>query len=306
MDRVVPPIPNLIIGGTTKAGTTAVFNYLSGHPQVCASRKKETWFCVAGYTGDVQRDRRLAASYFPRGAESAAIRVEATAGFLADAFRVVPRLRKILLDPRFLFLLRSPPERLHSYYNLQVSKFTVPREVSFADFVAMALRYANGEPVPEAEFDSVHLEALRHGNYGGFLQVYLDAFPRERIAVEFYESLRADPAALMRRLCRFLQISAAYYDDYAFQRKNATYWARSDRLHRAAIGVNDKLERVLRRYPRAKHFLAAVYRRLNTASEGYEPMAADVRRVLLDYYAPDMRRVEELLGRELPPNWRAR
>jgi hypothetical protein len=34
----------LIIGGTSKAGTTSVFNYLQGHPQVRAAFSKETRF----------------------------------------------------------------------------------------------------------------------------------------------------------------------------------------------------------------------------------------------------------------------
>lgn len=34
----------LIIGGTTKAGTTSIFRYLSAHPDVCASSLKETRF----------------------------------------------------------------------------------------------------------------------------------------------------------------------------------------------------------------------------------------------------------------------
>ena len=34
----------LIIGGTSKAGTTSVFNYLASHPQICASEEKETRF----------------------------------------------------------------------------------------------------------------------------------------------------------------------------------------------------------------------------------------------------------------------
>src|SRR3712207_9448996 len=34
-------LPNLIIAGVGKGGTTSLFRYLGQHPQVCASRVKE-------------------------------------------------------------------------------------------------------------------------------------------------------------------------------------------------------------------------------------------------------------------------
>jgi hypothetical protein len=40
---------DFVIGGTEKAGTTSVFDYLSAHPQVCASSKKETDFFLEAH-----------------------------------------------------------------------------------------------------------------------------------------------------------------------------------------------------------------------------------------------------------------
>ena len=37
-------LPNVIIGGTQKAGTTSLFRYLADHPSVCPSSIKEVDF----------------------------------------------------------------------------------------------------------------------------------------------------------------------------------------------------------------------------------------------------------------------
>src|SRR5512142_1676251 len=49
-------LPDFIVGGTEKAGTTSVFDWLSLHPQVAASSRKETDFFRSGFTGDLEAD----------------------------------------------------------------------------------------------------------------------------------------------------------------------------------------------------------------------------------------------------------
>ena len=59
-------LANFVIGGTEKAGTTSVFDYLSAHPQVCASSRKETDFFRNEYSGEREVDARRYAAYFER------------------------------------------------------------------------------------------------------------------------------------------------------------------------------------------------------------------------------------------------
>ena len=44
-----------IIGGTIKAATSSLYNYLNAHPQVCGSKIKETYFFSQGYTGNLYK-----------------------------------------------------------------------------------------------------------------------------------------------------------------------------------------------------------------------------------------------------------
>jgi hypothetical protein len=40
------PLPNLIIGGAPKCGTSSLFQWLADHPEVCGSRVKEIFYLM--------------------------------------------------------------------------------------------------------------------------------------------------------------------------------------------------------------------------------------------------------------------
>ena len=46
-------LPNVIIAGTQKAGTTSLFRYLAGHPAVCHSSTKEVDFFLR-HRGEIE------------------------------------------------------------------------------------------------------------------------------------------------------------------------------------------------------------------------------------------------------------
>ncbi len=67
--------------------------------------------------------------------------------------------------------------------------------------------------------------------------------------------------------------------------------------------INALAEPVMRRYPGLKRKLVNTYKAVNQEREGYDPMSARARELLIEYYAPSVRRLEEL-GTTLPPTWR--
>src|SRR5580765_445608 len=83
---------NFVIGGTEKAGTTSVFDYLSAHPQVCTSSRKETDFFRNGYTGNPEVDARRYGSFFERCDSRTPVIAEASPGYLGEAATVAPRM----------------------------------------------------------------------------------------------------------------------------------------------------------------------------------------------------------------------
>jgi uncharacterized protein YutE (UPF0331/DUF86 family) len=67
--------------------------------------------------------------------------------------------------------------------------------------------------------------------------------------------------------------------------------------------INALTEPVIRRYPKFKRMLVHAYKAVNQEREGYDPMSARARELLIEYYAPSVRALEQL-GTTLPPAWR--
>lgn len=299
-------LPNLIIGGSYRAGTTSVFSYLSGHPQVCGSRIKETAFFIREFCGDRARDAAALGAYFGHCGDDAQVRVEASAGYLQEAKLVAPRIKDLLGTPRLLFMLRSPADRLYSYFNYLVGQLELPQTLSFEQYVNAALARDAGRPLPAYfSYSPAYLEALAHGRYSRYLERFYSKFDRTSIKVALFEDLERDVRKFMSDLSVFAGLDPEFYGQYSFGKVNASFLSRNATLHRLALFSNRALEPVLRHRRGIKTPLVALYKRFNMARDGYHPMSAQVRRTLLAYYADDLEPLEALTRLRLPDGWRS-
>lgn len=293
-----------VIGGTEKAGTTSVFEYLSAHPQVCASQKKETDFFRHQYRGDPELDARCYAAYFQHCNARVPVRMEASPGYLGEAATVAPRMRALIPDVKVLFLLRDPVDRFYSSYQFHRGRLNLPQELGFDDYLQRCLDF-DRQPLspPTAGLQEWFLKVLRFGCFAEFIAIYRTQLPAANLKVMFFEALQADERAFMIRLSDFLGIDAGFWRDFRFHRSNVTFSGRNPTLHRLAVRINAAAEPVLRRRPGLKQFLVRAYKSVNQRREGYEPMAAATRQRLIDYYAPSVRALQQQPGIELPEAW---
>src|SRR5687768_8813331 len=103
------PLPNLIIIGAMKCGTTSMHGYLRRHRQIEMSGTKELDFFIAGRNWEKGPD--WYASQFPGGT---AIRGESSPNYTsALIFPGVPeRMHSVVPDARLLFMVRDPVDRI--------------------------------------------------------------------------------------------------------------------------------------------------------------------------------------------------
>jgi hypothetical protein len=298
-----PRLPDFVIGGTEKAGTTSVFDWLCSHPEVGASTRKETDFFREHWTGDRAVDVPRYAAYFEHADPAAPVWVEASPGYLGEAARVAPRMRALLPQARLLFILRDPLDRLHSSYHFHRGHLNLPQDLGFDEYVGRCIAYEQGTPAATLGLDPWYLKVLAFGRYADSLAVFQEHFAPAQLEVAFFEDLCADERGFMKSLSRFVGIDPAHWDSFEFRRSNVTFSARLRGLHRLAVRTNALAEPLMRRYPAVKQSLVRVYKALNQEREGYDPMSTATRRLLADYYAPSLRRLEQQLGRALPAAW---
>lgn len=300
-----PTIPNFIIGGTEKSGTTSIFVYLSQHPEVCASSKKETDFFRAEPSGDPATDRASYARYFTGCTSPVPIVMEASPGYLSEAAVVAPRMAEIVPGVKLLFVLRNPVDRLYSAFRFHAARLNIDAHISFEEYVEKCLVYERDPgKLGNLGIDEWHLKTMGVGRYADSLRPFYAHFPNDNIRVMFFDELKADVRGFMRSVSEFLDIDATYWASYEFQKENVTFSVTNDRLHKLALAVNDRTESLLRQRPRLKRLLVGMYKRLNRAREGYEPMSQDARRTVEGYYSPHRADLEAVIGRPVPETWR--
>lgn len=220
-------LPNLVIIGAMKCGTTALHRALGRHPQIAMSTPKELNFFFGPAHADVasrpswvdgNRWRGIAwyASHFPAAAP---VRGEASPGYTSpDHPRVAARLADLLPHVRLVYLVRDPIARALSQYRHHVRDGTETR------------------PVDEALTDP-DSQYLARSRYHERLLPFLDRFPRGQLLVVAQEDLRAHPGRTLRQVVTFAGADPALVPTGATRPSTATMRAPLDGTLRATLAA---------------------------------------------------------------------
>lgn len=304
------PLPNALIVGTPKCGTTSLFRWLEAHPDACGPREKELWYLkdmswrerhridFDPFFSETFRPRPFDEDFVRRYAElfaacgrgSHKVIFEATPDYIYHR-TALEFLSTLSPPPLLIFSFRRPSARIYSYYQFAKNNLGgFDRDLGFARFLDIIR-----ERLPNRLGSQIHL-LIKQSCYVDYLAVWFERLPRDRVAVYLFEDIVRDPRGTMQDLARRLDIDPAFYESYDFPRENPSYQVRSVGLHRTLLKVRTKLPPWLR-----DGILRALYRALNTAPAQGESSPED--RTLLaeldDYFRPCNRRLAELTGLDL-------
>ncbi len=239
-------LPNTVIAGAPKSGTSSLFTWLADHPEVCGSRFKETrYFLDPGHAlldpRSNYHDHGLAgyASHFSQceGSNTKLV-LEATPHYLYQR-TALEVLSGFDPQPSVVFLLRKPSERAYSEYQFaRNNRAVIDRDVTFRDFIEMVRRedtFLAGRRQLEA--------VLEHGRYIDFLDRWSGRFPRSKIHIFLFENLQRDNRSFMEDVAVSLDIEPAVYGEYDFPLKNLTYQVKHQALHRMRSRVGRRIPR---------------------------------------------------------------
>jgi hypothetical protein len=237
-------LPNAIIAGSTRCGTTSLFQWLSDHPDVATSRQKETNYlldsdhpqvrkCANYHTNGIQGYQDL----FPTGAAATRVVLEATPQYLyaKTALEVLPSLPG---PPRLIFVLRKPGQRVYSAYQFTRNNLAdLDRGVSFSRYIQLAKndRAELSRLAPQNHF--MLGNEIRYSRYVEYLSAWLAHYPKERVRALLFEDLKADPKGFVNGICEFLDIDPRFYDRYHFTVKNEMMRIQYQGFHRNVLKV---------------------------------------------------------------------
>lgn len=190
--------PDFMVIGTQRGGTTSLFRYLTEHPEIGASKRKEVHYFDRYY--DRGRDWYLA--HFPKRGKFPVVG-EATPYYLYHP-EVPDRVAKAVPEAKFVALLRDPVDRAYSHYQLMVRRGV--EKLSFAEAVEREPeRLATAsDPAQLAWRQSSYVS---RGEYASQLERWFARFPRERFLVLGSEEFYAAPAEAVREVQAFVGLA---------------------------------------------------------------------------------------------------
>ncbi|MBB5224416.1 hypothetical protein HNP73_004386 [Amaricoccus macauensis] len=209
-DRV---LPDFVIIGAQKSGTSSLYRYLTQHPQVRESSVKEVHYFDGGLeegTDTYTFGERWYRSHFPLASEMApgVQAYEASPLYMLHPL-VAGRMAQILPRVKLVAILRDPTDRALSHYFHNVRKNAVRRcKEELGPGAAMAAEEERLAPVlARGDYGDEAFRAYSYKARGRYLEQierYWAHFPRENLLVLRAEDLFEDPAGLMGGLCDFL------------------------------------------------------------------------------------------------------
>lgn len=198
-------IPNFIIIGGQRCGTTWLYRALKKHPDIFFPNKKELHF----FNGKDHSNISAYQKHFEEGLDYIAVG-EATPDYLANE-KVPERIFNYSPDIKFIVILRNPVERAYS-------AFWIFR------------KYFQGHTFESAIDNSPAL--LTSGEYARYLNIWFNFFPREQFHIVLYEQLVKDEQNVLKNIGNFLDVSefTEEYIDKEKQVVNAAIFPRFQRF----------------------------------------------------------------------------
>lgn len=258
MTSSVRVLPDFLIIGAQKCGTTSLQRYLIQHPCIAPAFRKEVHF----FDKNLRKGTSWYRGHFPsvlyKYYVMAVLRRRFMTGEASPAYIFYPHAPKRVLETvphaKLIILLRNPIDRAYSHHQHEVANGH--ETASFKDAIELEperLRDEREKMLADENYDSYpyrHYSYLSRGLYADQLAVWLGLFPKEQLCVLRSEDFFVDPSGVFRQVLRFLNLSGWEMPDY-------------------------------------KQYNAGEYQHMDAAT----------RKHLVQYFAPHNRRLSELLGR---------
>jgi hypothetical protein len=293
-------MPNFLVFGAAKSGTTSIYKYLEQHPDIFMSSFKEPGFFA--FEGEKPRlngpgaqkwvDRWVVTDLPSYQALFAGASGEQAIGEVSPFYlyyeKTVERIYKHIPHAKLIAILRDPVERAFSNYVWAVRD----RAESLPTF-AEALQ-AEESRIRDNWGPKWHYKAK--GFYYAQLKPYFEQFDNEQIRIYLYEDLMANPVSVMQDIFRFLEVDDKFVPNMS-QKYNTSRLPRNQGWHEFLSKPNAIKSLI-------KPFLPLEFRqRLQQRAKEenlFKPtLSPEIRRQLTVAYRQDILKLQDLLQRDL-------
>ncbi|MEX2400247.1 MAG: sulfotransferase domain-containing protein [Rhodothermales bacterium] len=192
-------LPDFVIVGAARSGTTSLYRYCAEHPEIFMSGVKETNF----FSSNPFEFTRATYERLFETANGACAVGEASPSYLYDA--VAPAaIKQAIPECRIVIILRDPGERLISdfYYS---QGWGSNLDVDFTTFLTACI-----EREGAGRQGFVPALMAEKGMYAEQVQRYLDVFSERRMFIRLFDDLQENPRKVVAELYEFLGVDSSF------------------------------------------------------------------------------------------------
>lgn len=292
-------LPNFLIIGVAKAGTTALYHLLVAHPQVFMSPVKEPqFFHFEGASPEAVRYRNkvtittLAAYHalFDGVRDELAIG-EASPSYIHSS-TAPDRIRHHIPQARLVVMLRQPVERAYSQYAMMMHTGNLPYRPFEDVFREMIPVVDTWGEMPKRCF------GFGHSFYHDNLQRYYQRFDTAQIRVYLYDDFIAQPATVLRDLYGFLGIDATFEQPVERRYNVSSGMPRIPSVHALVMKPNPIKAMAQQVVPKGirRRLAGWIHGALRTPKAALSP---EDRQAFTEVYREDILKTQDLIGQDL-------
>jgi len=289
-------LPNFIVIGAGRSGTTSLHHYLAQHPEIYVSPHKSPNYFVAQ---DPQPDRentvlqamakqwvstREAYEAIFHGVTNERAIGEVSPVYL-QSIHTAKRMKETLHpSTKFIALLRNPADRAYAHYLGRRRDGLEPGD----DFKTIVEREL-AQPLPD---DIAFGSYIGCGRYNHFLKPFYDHFSTDNIRIYLFDQIQEDLSALLRDLFSFLAVDPTYQVNATFRHNRSgtirnpllrSLWTRS-------VGLRTAIR------PYLPAWVRHLARPMLAQQVSKPPLEAAIRRSISLALREDMERLQQLTG----------
>ncbi|WP_258098212.1 sulfotransferase family protein [Marinoscillum pacificum] len=301
-------LPNFMIIGAGKSGTTALYEYLAEHPDVYMSPVKETnFFALEGEKLVDPKDDPEQMFHYPWSVTNweeyqklfDGVKEQKAIGEVSPMYlysqEAAFRIKVKFPDMKIIVILRNPVDRLYSRF--------------------MHLARENRKPTSRFE-DALNKNTIwwrrndlvTEGFYHKHLQKYYKLFDRDQIKVILYDDFKSDPLKEVQNIYEFIGVNGWHEPDFNTEYnvsgliKNPVIdklIGQKSVIKELAAMVNPKLKDAITNNQQLKKWINQL-RKKNLVKV---PIPANIRNSMVEsIYGSDIQQLQSLINRDLS-NW---
>jgi hypothetical protein len=291
-------LPNFLVVGVGKAGTTSLYHYLGQHPEIGMSRIKEPRFLIyAGHCLAPEKEYTATfrvATLQDYEAQYAPVADRKVLGDISPTYIMHPELsilgiRQYVPNAKMIIIYRQPADRGYSNYLMHVRMGDEPLPTYEAALAAEKAGLPRFRGQMRTYFD--------RGFYAQRTLTFLNAFPKNQFLFLLYDDLVRDTNALLETVFRFLDVDPTFRPDTT-ERHNAGSWPTHFGAHRVITSMHPWKRRLVRLIPDpVRNPLVQWFHAQNLRKP--PRMDPALRAELTSRYKDDIVQLQKIIGRDL-------